>query len=109
MKNLFQLWPESLLFERKSLGEISDEDMKALVEKAYMPGLLDYRVTNVTAILCLLYGARKVDPDQYLNKVFLPWIYLKNKTHPYQIRISKEIARHNPNPYLDIHQPLNSI
>ncbi|BCV54690.1 hypothetical protein [Shewanella algae] len=94
MQNLFQLWPESLLFERKTLRDISDEDIQGLIEKAYMPGLLNHRVTNVTAILCLLYDARKSDPDQYLNKVFLPWVYLKNRTSVYRQRILKEISRH---------------
>jgi len=94
MKDLFQLWPESLLFERKTLQDISDEDMKALIEKVYMPGLLESRISNVTAILCVLYEAREVDSEIFLNKVFLPWIYLKSKTSPYKQRILKEISRH---------------
>ncbi len=94
MQKLLQLWPESLLFERKDLEDISDEDINRLIEKVYMPGLLDYRVNNVTAILCLMYDARRLNSDQYLNKVFLPWIYLKSKTSIYKQRILKEISRH---------------
>lgn len=92
-EKLFQLWPESLLFERKTLQNISNEDIQGLIEKVYMPGLIDHRISNVTAILCLMYDARESNPDEYLKKVFLPWIYLKNKTSIYRQRILKEISR----------------
>ncbi|EKN4580095.1 hypothetical protein PXQ17_000439 [Vibrio parahaemolyticus] len=94
MKDLLQLWPETLLFERKSLDDCSEEDYKNLIEKVFMPGLMDSRVSNVTAILCLLYEARNKNSQEYLYNVFLPWVYLKNKTIPYHQRILKEMSRH---------------
>lgn len=93
MKDLFQLWPETLLFERKTLEDISEKDMADIIKKVYAPGLIELRVPNVTAILCLLYDARKVNPEKFLQKVFLPWIYHKERTVSYYDRILTEMSR----------------
>lgn len=94
MQDLLQLWPESLLFERKTLNDIPEESLKEIIDKIYTGGLFPNRLTNVTAILCLLYDARKIDPQKFLNDIYLPWIYLKSRTTPFWQRILKEISRH---------------
>ncbi|HAV5498242.1 TPA: hypothetical protein JI107_02600 [Acinetobacter baumannii] len=94
MQDLLQLWPESLLFERKTLNDIPEESLREIIDKIYTGGLFPNRLTNVTAILCLLYDARKTDPQKFLNDIYLPWIYLKSRTTPFWQRILKEISRH---------------
>ncbi|HDK8956773.1 TPA: hypothetical protein PVK16_003641 [Acinetobacter baumannii] len=94
MQDLLQLWPESLLFERKTLNDIPEESLREIIDKIYTGGLFPNRLTNVTAILCLLYDARKIDPQKFLNDIYLPWIYLKSRTTPFWQRILKEISRH---------------
>lgn len=94
MQDLLQLWPETLLFERKTLTDIPQESLQEIIDKVYMPGLLSHRVLNVTAILCVLYDARKIDPQKYLNNIYLPWIHLKSRSNLFWERILKELSRY---------------
>jgi hypothetical protein len=71
MQDILQLWPETLLFERKTLADIPDVYYQALISKVFMPGDLGLRVENVTATLCTLYNARRDEPARFLEGVFL--------------------------------------
>ncbi|MEN5229748.1 hypothetical protein [Brevundimonas naejangsanensis] len=87
-----RLDPAKLCFERAA----SDFDEEALTEFARL--LITStdprrRLANVEYLLLLMHQAMTVDRAAFLQKVFLPWVGLQQRTFRHRRRIGREFAR----------------
>lgn len=88
---LKQLLPSNLFFEKRIFDDLHEDEKKAIFLLLYSPGLLEERVTYITAILCLLNDAKNKSETDFLEKVFLPWTCLCRRTDSFRSKIISDI------------------
>lgn len=82
-KLFFHIDPENL--EEVHIAKLS--------EILSLPGKLEFRADNVHFLIYLLNDCASIDTERYLNKVFLPWVNLKQRTSVHRERVLDEFSR----------------
>jgi hypothetical protein len=87
------LIPSGLLYSRRDLDDLDEAQRKELLHDVYGPGDLDLRLANLYLVLPLLQKARNEDDQQFLLRIFLPWIGMRGKLKVNRNRIHDEFAK----------------
>lgn len=83
--------PAGLLFVRNR--PLSAEDERGLGRWLFAPGDLDLRTTNLYVLLPLLHAARTTgSPEEFIAKVFLPWVGLIHSLAPHRAHVEDGFA-----------------
>lgn len=90
---LLALDPSGLLYHRKDLGDLDETQRGQLLFDVYGPGDLELRLTNLHLVLPLLQKSYSKDERQFLLRVFLPWIGMRERLRVHRNRILDEFAQ----------------
>jgi len=87
------LTPTGLLYVRKDLDDLNEQQRMELLHDVYGPGDLELRLANLHLVLPLLHKARSRDERQFLMRVFLPWVGIRRRLRVSRNRILDEFAK----------------
>ncbi|MBS1803694.1 MAG: hypothetical protein JST28_10020 [Acidobacteria bacterium] len=87
------LIPTGLLYIRQDLNDLDEHQRKELLLDVYGPGDLNLRLDNLHFVLPLLHKARSIDEQQFLLRVFLPWVGMRRRLRVNRNRVLDEFAK----------------